>query len=665
MNADGKSDVIVGAETPDDPQIKIFDGSSGVLRSSFRPFGLVSAGTLRIATGDVDGDGRPEIVASATTSFSSTVRLFTADGEELAEVRAPLHNARSLTAGDLDGDGKAEIGMGAGPGYNSSIVAFDLSGTVDSWFQAYGHSFTNGVRVAAGDLDGDGALEYVTGQGPGGRSELLVLDAEGNELRELYPFGESWQGLYVAAGDVDGDARADIVAGAGSWSEPRVRVFGGSGSEKASFLAFDSGFQGGVRVATGDTNGDGKAEIVVGAGQGGPPVVRVFDAAGQRKASFFAFDSTSTSGIYVAAGDLDDDGNAEIVVGAGATGEVRVFDASGNLRTSFSAYHPIPYTEGVHVAVGDVNGDGNVEIVTGPGRVRPVDVGIFTGDGRWNGFVPRPSGLPGWHLHRGTGRARPASPPERRGRSRGRRTGAPRQRVVGRSTRRRGAREVRGDRRLGSRLPIAGGDLRARRRPVSHRGHEEIPIVRPLPDRRTRRGRPSARSGRRDGRADRRRSTRRAWTCGPHERPDLRRRHCGASRRGSVRDGPRSLRPRALGGRLAFRCPHRRDGRRSLPHPRPPHLRQARGVPRSRPHPIRRREPRDGAQLGPCRSRDAPVTRWPSTDDHMLAGLAAARPAALVARALRSGLVSQGGLPRVHVRSSRRVLSATSRRAIL
>ncbi len=175
------------------------------------------------------------------------------------------------------------------------------------------------------------------------------------------------------------------MAGAGSWSEPRVRVFGGSGSEKASFLAFDSGFQGGVRVATGDTNGDGKAEIVVGAGQGGPPVVRVFDAAGQRKASFFAFDSTSTSGIYVAAGDLDDDGNAEIVVGAGATGEVRVFDASGNLRTSFSAYHPIPYTEGVHVAVGDVNGDGNVEIVTGPGRVRPVDVGIFTGDGRWTG----------------------------------------------------------------------------------------------------------------------------------------------------------------------------------------------------------------------------------------------------------------------------------------
>jgi hypothetical protein len=383
MDDDGKSDLIVGAETADDSQVKVFDAANGALRTSFHPFGLVKAGTLRVAAGDVDGDGRPEIVASATLGYSPTVRVFAADGEQLAEARA-FYNGTSLAVGNLDGDGTAELAMSSGPGYSSTVVTFDEAGTEESWFQAYGYSFTNGVRVAAGDLDGNGTLEYITGQGPGGESELLVLDAEGNELRELHPFGESWPGLYVAAGDVDGDARADIVAGAGALSEPRVNVYGGSGDQKASFLAFDPEFQGGVRVATGDVDGDGSAEIVAGAGPGGPPVVRVFDAAGDRQASFFAFDQTSTDGVDVAAGDLDGDGRSEIVVGAGTGGEVRVFDANGTLRTGFTAYSPAPdYTGGVRVAVGDVDGDGVAEIVTGPTQGKPVDVSIFTADGSW------------------------------------------------------------------------------------------------------------------------------------------------------------------------------------------------------------------------------------------------------------------------------------------
>jgi FG-GAP-like repeat len=90
--------------------------------------------------------------------------------------------------------------------------------------------------------------------------------------------------------------------------------------------------------------------------------------------------------VDVAAGDLDGDGRAEIVVGAGTGGEVRVFDAYGNLHARFTAYSANPgYTGGVRVAVGDVDGDGEVEIVTGPTQVRPVDVSIFTGDGRPRG----------------------------------------------------------------------------------------------------------------------------------------------------------------------------------------------------------------------------------------------------------------------------------------
>ncbi len=63
----------------------------------------------------------------------------------------------------------------------------------------------------------------------------------------------------MAAGDVNGDGRADIVTGAGPGGGPHVRVFSGVDlAVLASFFAYDPGFHGGVSVAAGDINGDGR-----------------------------------------------------------------------------------------------------------------------------------------------------------------------------------------------------------------------------------------------------------------------------------------------------------------------------------------------------------------------------------------------------------------------
>ena len=79
-------------------------------------------------------------------------------------------------------------------------------------------------------------------------------------------------GLFVAAGDVNGDGIADVIVGAGTGGWPQVTVFSGKDfSLLKSFYAMPPGFAGGVRVAAGDMNGDGKADIVVGAGGCGSP----------------------------------------------------------------------------------------------------------------------------------------------------------------------------------------------------------------------------------------------------------------------------------------------------------------------------------------------------------------------------------------------------------
>ena len=402
VNGDGKDDIVAGAETPDDTQVKVFDGRTGTLLQTIHVFGLISPGTLSVAAGDLDGDGRAEILASGqTTSWGQQqVVAYSADGKQVASFVGPFWSRQSIAVGDVDGTGKAQVVVTPGPGYIADVAVVDPTSGVSHQFDAYDYSFTGGVRVAVGDLAGDGHSEWVTGQGPGGTSELGVYDGSGAELVQLHPFGNVWNGLYVAVGDVNGDRKADIVAGADAFEEPRIKVYDGHGTELSSFLAFDPAFTLGVRVAVGDVDGDGRAEIVAGAGPGGPPLVRVFDLDGRRKASFYAFDPLFTGGVYVAAADVDGDGKAEIVAGAGQGGgpEVRVFDATGKQLSSFNAYEP-SLAGGVHVAAGDVDGDGRAEIVTGPGAGRPADVSTFRGDGTMvDSFRAHPDFQGGWFV---------------------------------------------------------------------------------------------------------------------------------------------------------------------------------------------------------------------------------------------------------------------------
>jgi uncharacterized repeat protein (TIGR01451 family) len=180
----------------------------------------------------------------------------------------------------------------------------------------------------------------------------------------------------TTACDFDGDGRAEIVTGAGPNGGPHVRVLNlsGVGSEVASFYAYDPDYPGGVFVACGDVTGDGQPEIVTGAGPSGGPHVRVFSLAGGSetvRASFYVYDPDFSGGVFVAAGDVTGDGVADIITGAGPNGEplVRVLSmAGGSLteRATFNAYDPT-FPGGVSVAAGDVTGDGVDDIITGAG----------------------------------------------------------------------------------------------------------------------------------------------------------------------------------------------------------------------------------------------------------------------------------------------------------
>ncbi|MDD5252169.1 MAG: S8 family serine peptidase [Patescibacteria group bacterium] len=204
----------------------------------------------------------------------------------------------------------------------------------------------------------------VAASGPGRAAEVRLFMADGTFVRGFYAFGALFRGgASVATGNFDGNGRFSIVVGAGPGGGPHVRVFDINTRPIGGFFAFDQNFRGGVSVAAGDTDGDGRDEIIVGAGPGGGPHVRVFEADGTPVGGFFAFDQKFRGGVSVAAGDTDGDGRDEIVTlsGSGTVTTARIFRSDGRLVREFRPFGNANRRSG-ELAVGDTDGDGRDEI---------------------------------------------------------------------------------------------------------------------------------------------------------------------------------------------------------------------------------------------------------------------------------------------------------------
>jgi len=273
---------------------------------------------------------------------------------------------------------------GAGPGGGPHVRVFDSAGLPVSGFFAYDDAFRGGVQVAAGDLKGDGIDEIITGAGPGGGPHVRVFDINGYAQAGFFAYDDAFRGgVQVAAGDVDGDGIDEIVTAPGPNGNSNVKVFDIEGNVKADFFAYDKNFQGKVNVAVGDVDGDGIDEIITGAGPGGGPHVRVFDGQGNVKFHFFAFNKNFLGGVNVAVGDVDGDGQNEILasVASEASAYIRVFDSKLLLlRLQFLSYSKDFYY-GVNVATADFDEDNRTEIIVAPNASKEPQINIFTPSG--------------------------------------------------------------------------------------------------------------------------------------------------------------------------------------------------------------------------------------------------------------------------------------------
>ncbi len=284
-------------------------------------------------------------------------------------------------------------------GVGTDVQVRSPGGELLKTIPAYTPVFAGGLFVAYGDVTGDGVADEITGAGQTGDPHVIVFDgATGGILFSFYAFDKGFLGgVSVATADLNGDGIAELVVGAGPGGGPHVKVFDLSAGRLTlvrSFYAFSPEFGGGVRV------GAVRGELVAAAGPGGGPHVKVFRGlSDELLASFYAFTPAFLGGASATAGDLTGDGVPDIVVGAGKDGgpHVTVYDgATGALVESFYAYDP-QFRGGVRVALADVTADGSPDYLFGAGPGGGPHVIVRDGHGRalLSSYFARPEAFPG------------------------------------------------------------------------------------------------------------------------------------------------------------------------------------------------------------------------------------------------------------------------------
>ncbi len=168
-------------------------------------------------------------------------------------------------------------------------------------------------------------------------------------------------------------------ASAATYSRTSELVIPATGT---SVTLFDGRFTGGASIAAADITGDGVDEYIVGAGQGSTPIVQVLDANGEVITSWMPYKENFRGGVNVAAGDLDGDGQAEIVTAplSDAPATIRVFKNTGGIISSFRAFDS-RYHEGANIAVLEAMPDSPGRIIVSTRGLRKNEALVYATNG--------------------------------------------------------------------------------------------------------------------------------------------------------------------------------------------------------------------------------------------------------------------------------------------
>jgi hypothetical protein len=274
LNGDGYPDLVVPNYNSDDVSVLIsnHDGTfkpavnySGSLSTIFTP--------TQVALGDFNGDGKLDVAISSYV-IPLTVALGNGDGtfQPLKSYYPGTTDGNLLLTGDFNGDGIPDLVQ---DGRNGILQVFigNGDGTFQNGLDSSDGSTAQLNHAALGDFTGNGRTDVVTSDLNGAVYVWLNKGDGTFTAKNVIPAGSSYIDHAIAVGDFNGDGKEDLAVTAGSFSNPAVdnvtiMLGNGDGTFKTGATYANTGGSNPVSIATGDFNGDGKTDLVIGNGSG-------------------------------------------------------------------------------------------------------------------------------------------------------------------------------------------------------------------------------------------------------------------------------------------------------------------------------------------------------------------------------------------------------------
>ena len=341
-----------------------------------------------IFVGDVNGDGKDDIlqVHPSTTPATVDVLLSAGDGTFTLGTNVQV-SAFSLQGGiaiDVNGDGKVDV---LTVDSQTPAVISVVLGNGDGTFQAATPLATLTTAAPANimfaDFNGDGVLDFA---GTIGNQLQVYLASGGGFLSPvaLVTSDAVYNTYNSVASDLTGDGKPEIISTNGSNNTVTVYVNNGDGSFQTGVYYDNAGssYSYAYGIATGDFNGDGKADVVVGDSYAGAVTVFQGNGDGTLTVPTVGYNTGGYPWTAPLVADFNGDGLADIIE-ADDSFSLAYLEGygDGTFRSSLSYY--LPQTTNIYsytysVAAGDFNGDGIADVVVGQaGNTNAPGVAVF------------------------------------------------------------------------------------------------------------------------------------------------------------------------------------------------------------------------------------------------------------------------------------------------